>query len=77
VLLGLRVVRTNGDPLSLVRSLARALICATIGWPLLMWSIISKRNAALYDLWLHTAVVYEWDDGHESALPNQRFVTGD
>jgi len=42
------------------RAFVRAFICALIGIPLLLWAAVSKRNAALYDLPLKTAVIYDW-----------------
>jgi uncharacterized RDD family membrane protein YckC len=59
-LLGLRVVRTDGGLVSVMRGFVRAFVCALIGLPLLLWAAVSKRNAALYDLPLKTAVIYDW-----------------
>jgi uncharacterized RDD family membrane protein YckC len=62
-LLGLRVVRRDGELVSVPRGFVRAFICALIGLPLLLWAAVSKRNAALYDLPLKTAVIYDWHYG--------------
>ena len=59
-LLGLRVVRDDGGPVSGARGFVRAFVCAVIGGPLLLWAVVSSRNAALYDLPLNTAVTYDW-----------------
>jgi uncharacterized RDD family membrane protein YckC len=59
-LMGLRVVRSDGRLLSRPWGFLRALVCSIIGEPLLLWAAFSSRNAALYDLWLDTAVVYDW-----------------
>jgi uncharacterized RDD family membrane protein YckC len=59
-LVGLRVVTPTGRPLGYGRGFVRAVVCTAIGQPLLLWSIVSKRNAAVYDLVLRTAVVYDW-----------------
>ena len=62
-LLGLRVVRRDGELVSVPRGFVRAFICALIGVPLLLWAAVSKRNAALYDVPLKTAVIYDWHNG--------------
>jgi uncharacterized RDD family membrane protein YckC len=59
-LVGLRVVSNRGEPIRLRRGFARAIVCSIIGGPLLLWAAVSKRNAALYDYPLKTAVIYEW-----------------
>jgi uncharacterized RDD family membrane protein YckC len=59
-LVGLRVLSDHGQPISFWRGLVRAVVCTIIGGPLLLWAAVSKRNAALYDYPLKTAVVYEW-----------------
>jgi uncharacterized RDD family membrane protein YckC len=59
-LMGLRVVEIDGHPLPLRRGFARSIVCTFIGEPLLLWAAISRRNAAVYDLFLHTAVVHDW-----------------
>ncbi len=64
IMLGLQVLRANGDPLTPRRAFTRALLCATF-WPSLIWIFVSKRNAALHDIAVHTKVVYSWR--HEKA----------
>jgi uncharacterized RDD family membrane protein YckC len=59
-LLGLRVVSERGRRLAPPRALSRAVICVILGGPLLLWAVVSRRNAALYDRLLYTAVVYDW-----------------
>jgi uncharacterized RDD family membrane protein YckC len=59
-LIGLRVVDTHGQLLTLRRGFIRSIVCTFIGEPLLLWAAISRRNAAVYDLFLHTAVVHDW-----------------
>jgi len=56
---GLRVVRADGEPLSTGRAFARALLCATVpaGFALVL---VSRSNHSLQDLLLGTAVVYDW-----------------
>ena len=58
------MLRANGDPLTPRRAFTRALLCATF-WPSLIWIFVSKRNAALHDIAVHTKVVYSWR--HEKA----------
>jgi uncharacterized RDD family membrane protein YckC len=62
-LLGVRVVRSDSTEVSVARGFVRAFVCALIGLPLLLWAAVSKRNAALYDLPLKTAVIYDWRNG--------------
>jgi uncharacterized RDD family membrane protein YckC len=59
-IMGLRVVTTEGRPLTLRHGFVRSVVCSFIGEPLLLWAAISHKNAAVYDLFLHTAVVYDW-----------------
>jgi uncharacterized RDD family membrane protein YckC len=59
-LMGLRVVDTKARPLTLRRGFVRSIVCTLIGEPLLLWAAVSKRNAAVYDLFLHTAVIHDW-----------------
>jgi uncharacterized RDD family membrane protein YckC len=42
------------------RAFLRALICATLGWELLLWIIVSRRRAGVHDLMVRTTVVYDW-----------------
>jgi uncharacterized RDD family membrane protein YckC len=59
IMLGLQVLRADDTPLSPRRAFLRALLCATF-WPSLLWIFVSRRNAALHDVALHTKVVYSW-----------------
>jgi len=59
-LLGLRVVTDGGTPLSIRRSVARAALCTLVGPILLVWAVVSRRNAGIHDLLLSTAVIYDW-----------------
>jgi uncharacterized RDD family membrane protein YckC len=61
-IMGLRVVRPDGRFLSLPRSFVRAVVCVFVGAPLLLWSAVSKRNASVYDIFLRTAVIYDWPE---------------
>lgn len=60
-LVGLRVLRADGADLGYGRSFARALLCVffpgTVG---LLWVAVSRRNRSWQDVWLRTAVVYDW-----------------
>jgi uncharacterized RDD family membrane protein YckC len=58
--MGLRVVNNNGKPLRSKRAFLRALICASLGWELLLWIIVSRRRAGVHDLMVRTTVVYDW-----------------
>jgi uncharacterized RDD family membrane protein YckC len=56
---GLRVVTEHGEPLSGLRALARALLCVV--FPVgLLWVVVSRRNRAVHDIALSTAVIYDW-----------------
>ena len=59
IMLGLQVLGTNDTALSPRHAFSRAILCATF-WPSLLWIFVSKRNAALHDIALHTKVVYSW-----------------
>ena len=61
IMLGLQALRANDEALTPRRAFTRAVFCATF-WPSLLWIFVSKRNAALHDLALHTKVVYSWRD---------------
>jgi uncharacterized RDD family membrane protein YckC len=58
--MGLRVVSSRGEGLSPRHAFLRALLCATFGWVLLLWILVSKRRAGIHDVLLRTAVVYDW-----------------
>jgi uncharacterized RDD family membrane protein YckC len=56
---GLRAVTDRGRPLTRRRAVARAALCAFFPF-VILWALVSKRNAGLHDLLLDTAVVYDW-----------------
>ena len=58
--LGLRTVTDPAGPLRAGRAIGRALLCATFGPVLLLWILVSRKNAAVQDLVCGTAVVYDW-----------------
>jgi uncharacterized RDD family membrane protein YckC len=57
--MGLRVVGTRGEPLRARRAFVRALVCASFAW-VLLWVVVSRRNAGLHDVLCRTTVVYDW-----------------
>jgi len=57
---GLRVVRDNGGPVSWPRALARALVVVALTILSMGWILVSRKNAGLHDLVCRTAVVYDW-----------------
>ena len=59
LLLGLRVRRVGGGRIGFFRSIGRAWM-ATYLLALLFWSVVSRRSAAVWDVVLHTEVVYDW-----------------
>jgi uncharacterized RDD family membrane protein YckC len=59
IMLGLQVMRADGSALTPRRAFTRAIFCATL-WLSLLWIFVSRRNAALHDVVLHTKVVYSW-----------------
>lgn len=64
---GLRVVTARGDPLPGARALARAVLCVVLPVGLL-WVLVSRRNRAVHDALLGTAVIYDWKPRREQAL---------
>jgi uncharacterized RDD family membrane protein YckC len=67
-LVGLRVVGTDGGPLSARRAFWRAVLgVATLGLGLVI-VLFSKTNRSLYDMLCGSAVVYAW----RPALPESR-----
>jgi uncharacterized RDD family membrane protein YckC len=63
---GLRVVTASGEPIGAVRALARAVVCVV--FPVgLLWVIVSRRNRAVHDVLVGTAVIYDW-------IPRRRAV---
>lgn len=59
VAMGLRVVREDGNDLSMGRGLARAVLYLAF-LPGILWAAVSRKNASVQDLLLRTAVVYDW-----------------
>ena len=57
--LGLRVVRSDGQRLRPLRALARAVLCVLFPVGLLCCAV-SARNRSLQDLLLRTTVSYDW-----------------
>jgi len=57
--IGLRIVTSSGAPLSWPRALGRAAFCVVLPVGLLL-AVVSRRNAAVHDLVLRTAVVYDF-----------------
>jgi uncharacterized RDD family membrane protein YckC len=58
-LAGLRVVDLAGNRLHPPRALLRALLCVLFPAGLL-WVLVSRRNAAVHDLLVRSAVLYDW-----------------
>jgi uncharacterized RDD family membrane protein YckC len=58
-LLGLRAVSDHGARLKPLRATARAALCALFP-PVLLWALVSRRNAGIHDLLISTTVVYDW-----------------
>lgn len=59
LLLGLRVQRVGGERIGFLPAVARAWM-ATYLMVLLLWSLVSRRSAAVWDIVLRTEVVYDW-----------------
>jgi uncharacterized RDD family membrane protein YckC len=68
-LFGLRAINGDGARLGLWRACARALWCTFFGIPSLLWAGVSSRNAAVHDIVLRTAVVYDWSHGGDAQAP--------
>lgn len=73
---GLRAIQADGARLGRRRALLRALWCAVFGVPSLLWAGVSRRNAAVHDIVLHTAVVYDWSRRTQPAVPLPTAVVG-
>lgn len=58
-IMGLRVVRTDTEPLRPMQALGRGLLCAAF-YPGLLLALLHRRNAGLEDLVCGTVVVYDW-----------------
>lgn len=58
-LLGLRVVRIDGQRITVPRALLRAALCTA--FPVgLLWVAVSRSNRSVHDLLLRTKVIYDW-----------------
>jgi uncharacterized RDD family membrane protein YckC len=58
-LAGLRAVNRGGGRLPYPRALLRAVLCVL--FPVgLLWVLVSRRNYAVHDLLVRSAVVYDW-----------------
>lgn len=57
---GLRVVREDGRPVSWGRALVRAVVVVVFPVVSMLWILVSRKNAGLHDLACRTAVVYDW-----------------
>jgi uncharacterized RDD family membrane protein YckC len=64
-ILGLRLISRSGKLLRPARALVRAALCLVFPAGLL-WVLVSRRNASVQDLILHTVVVYDWTYGMPS-----------
>ena len=63
-LLGLRVLRTNGDRLTFARSVRRAIGYFLASLPLFigfLWVLVDDRRQGWHDKLADTVVVYDWD----------------
>jgi len=58
-IMGLRVVRTDTEPLRPAQALGRGLLCAAF-YPVLLLALFHRGNAGLEDLVCGTVVVYDW-----------------
>ena len=57
--MGLRVLSASGRRLRPLQALARAGFCVLFAIGLL-WVVISRRNLAVWDIFLRTRVTYDW-----------------
>jgi len=58
-ILGLRVIRSDGNHLRFFRALLRAVLCASF-FPVLLLALVNRRNRGLEDVVFGTAVTYDW-----------------
>lgn len=64
---GVRVSTSEGARLSVIRAFGRAVICVV--FPVgLLWVLVSRRNLAVHDILLGTAVVYDWNARRPTAM---------
>jgi uncharacterized RDD family membrane protein YckC len=58
-MMGLRVVRSDGNRLRFPRAFLRAVLCATI-FAVLLLALVNRRNRGLEDVVFGTVVAYDW-----------------
>lgn len=73
-MMGLRVVRSDGNPLRFWRTLLRALLCASF-FPALLLALVNRRNRGLEDVALGTVVTYDWLPANDEPLAVPSIVT--
>lgn len=62
LLLGLRVVNYQGEPLRVAGAVLRAALCVV--FPVgILWVAVSKANRSVADVVLRTSVIYAWGGG--------------
>ena len=66
-LLGLRVLQGDGAKLRTVRAFARATFVTFLGGPSLLWVAVSRKNLAVHDIVLRTAVIHDWSSAASPA----------
>jgi uncharacterized RDD family membrane protein YckC len=68
-MMGLRVVRSDGRHLNLLRAFLRAVLCAVF-FPVLLLALVSRRNRGLEDVAFGTVVIYDWfPESSEPVIP--------
>ena len=68
-LFGLRAIQADGARLRRGRAIARAAWCTVFGIPSLLWAGVNSRNAAVHDIVLRTAVIYDWSAHGDAEVP--------
>ena len=63
--IGLRVVTDRGESLTFLRAVGRAVVLVVLPLVSMGWILISRKNAGLHDLAVHTTVIYDWHPRHE------------
>jgi uncharacterized RDD family membrane protein YckC len=58
--IGLRVVREDGQELGFPRAVVRGLVLVALPFFSMGWILVSRKNAGLHDLVCRTTVVYDW-----------------
>lgn len=68
LVMGLRVVDSDGQRLRLTRAIVRAGLCAI--FPIgLLWCAVNRNSSSVQDLILHSVVIYDWQPqrgGHQA-----------